>query len=107
MERWYYYIVIVAVLSASMTFAEIFLGFKGLKVSREPNADKGYITLAKVFLVLSFIASIAIFVTFFDGKASIVDTALNFTAAVLDVAIYIIFIRAAKSVRSDFLAEKK
>ena len=100
-------LIIVAALMVIMTLAEAFIGFKGLKISREPNADKGYITMAKVFLVISIIASISFFVTFFDGKTPIIDTALNFVAVVLDVAIYIIFIKTAKSVRSDFLAEKK
>ena len=100
-------LVVAAVLMALLAFAEVFIGIKGLKVSREPSADKGYIIATKIFFVLSIVASISFFVTFFDGNAPIVDTILNFANAVLDIAVYAIFIKAANAVRADFIAENK
>lgn len=98
---------VLAVIMALATFGEAFIGFKGLKVSREPNADKGYITAAKFFLVLSAIASVSAFASFFDNKADLVDTILNFCNVVLDVVLYVLFIKCATAVRADALAEQK
>lgn len=98
---------VIVALAVLLTFAEAFIGFKGLKVCREPSADKGYIVAAKVFLVFSVIASVATFVTFFENGVPVVDTAINFANAVLDVFVYACFIKYANAVRADVLTEKK
>ena len=100
-------LVVFAALMVLLTLAEAFIGFKGLKVSRQPSADKGYITAAKIFFVLSIIASVSTFTTFFEDGVSVVDTALTFTNAVLDIFVYAAFIKSAKAIRADFLAENK
>ena len=97
---------VLAALMAIETVAEAFIGFKGLKVSREPSADKGYITAAKFFLVFSVIASVSAFTSFFDSNADLVDTILTFGNVVLDVVLYALFIKCANAVRADALAEK-
>jgi hypothetical protein len=98
---------IIFAVTLLLTVAEALIGIKGLKVSREPNADKGYIGAAKVFFVLSIIATVSFFMTFFENNAPIIDTILNFVNVVLDVAVYAIFIKSAKAVRADVLAENK
>lgn len=100
-------LIVVAVLMALLTFSNAFIGFKGLKVAREPKADKGYITAAKIFLVLSLIASVSFFLSFFDGTTPIVENIFNFANAALDVAIYALFIKTANAVRAEVLAGKK
>ena len=96
-------LVVVAVLMAVLTLSEAFIGLKGLRVSRKPSTNKGYITAAKVFLVLSIIASASFFVSFFEHNTSIVNDIFNFVNAVLDVVVYVIFIKAANDVRADAL----
>ena len=100
-------LVVVAALMTVLTLSEAFIGLKGLKVSREPSTDKGYITASKVFLFVSLIASVSFFASFFGNNISIVDTIFNFVNAVLDVCVYAIFIHAANDVRADALAVEK
>ena len=90
-----------------LVFADVLIGIKALKVSKSPNADKGYITAAKVFFVMSVIAAISAFASFFDGKTLIVDAILNFANAALGAAVYFMFVRAAKAVRRDVLEGEK
>ena len=90
-----------------LVFADVLIGIKALKVSKNPNADKGYITAAKVFFVMSVIAAISAFASFFDGKTLIVDAILNFANAALGAAVYFMFVRAAKAVRRDVLEGEK
>ena len=98
-------LVVFAGFMGLMMLAEVCVGLKGLKVSRTPSADKGYITVAKIFLILSVIASVATFVGFFESTAY-VDSAITFVNAVLDVIVYAMFIKLANAVRADALLMK-
>ena len=83
-----------------MMLAEVWIGIKGLKVSRAPSTNKGYITAAKIFLVLSLFVAVSTFVGFFETTAH-VDSAITFVNAVLDVIVYAMFIKLANAVRAD------
>lgn len=88
-------------------FADVLIGIKALKVSKNPSADKGYITAAKVFFVMSVISAISAFVSFFDGSVHIVDAILNFANAALGAGVYVLFVKAAQAVRRDVLNGEK
>lgn len=88
-------------------FADVLIGMKALKVSKTPSADKGYITAAKVFFVLSIVSIISAFLSFFDGHTFIMDAILNFANAALGAVVYFCFIKYAQAVRKDVLKGKK
>lgn len=90
-----------------LVFADVLIGMKALKVSKTPNADKGYITAAMVFFVMSIIAAVSAFASFFDGNTPIVDAILNFANAALGAVVYFLFIKAAQAVRQDVLNVEK
>lgn len=98
---------IITVIMGLFVFADVLLGMKALKVSKTPVADKGYITLAKVFFVLSMIATVSNAVTLFDGNASISDTILNLANSALGAIVYFSFIKYAKAVRQDVINQAK
>ena len=98
---------IVFAILALLVFADVLLGIKALKVSKKPNASKGYITIAKIFLVLSCIAVISHVISIFSGNASAIDSALNVANATLSVSVYTLYVIAAGAVRKDFLNENK
>lgn len=90
-----------------IVFADVLIGIKALKVSKNPNTDKGYITAAKVFFVMSVISAISAAITLFDGSAPIIDAILNFANATLGAVVYVFFVKAAQAVRRDVLNEAK
>ena len=98
---------VVGALMGLLVFADVLIGMKALKVSKNPNTDKGYITAAKVFFVLSVISAISAVVSLFDGSTPIVDGILNLANAALGAAVYVLFVKAAQSVRRDVLNETK
>jgi hypothetical protein len=98
---------VIGGLMGLLVFADVLIGVKALKVSKNPVSDKGYITAAKVFFVISVISAISAFLSFFDGNASIVDSIINFANAVLDSVVYFLFIKAAQAVRRDVLGGVK
>lgn len=90
-----------------LVFADVLIGMKALKVSKNPSSDKGYITAAMVFFVMSIIAAVSAFASFFDGNTPIVDAILNFANSALGAAVYFLFIKAAQAVRRDVLNVEK
>ena len=90
-----------------LVFADAFIGIKGMKVSKNPSADKGYIIAAKVFFVISVIAVVSAIFSLFDGNSPIVDTIINLVNSALDAVVYILFVKAAYAVRSDVLSREK
>jgi hypothetical protein len=98
---------VIGGLMGLLVLADILIGLKALKVSKKPNADRGYITAAKVFFVMSVISAISAAVTLFDGSAPIVDAILNFANASLGAAVYVLFVKAANAVRRDVLGGGK
>ena len=98
---------VVGGLMGLLVFADVLLGMKALKVSKNPSADKGYITAAKVFFVMSVISAVSAFASFFDGNTLIIDAILNFANAALGAVVYFLFVKAAHAVRLDVLKEGK
>jgi uncharacterized membrane-anchored protein len=98
---------IMGAITGLLVFADALLGVKALKVSANPNTDNGYIIVAKVFFVLSVIATISAVVGLFDGNAPIIDTILDLVSSVLGALVYILFVRAAQAVRQDALNAAK
>lgn len=101
-------LIIICLLLLLIAGADILLGIKAIKVSKNPNASKGYIIIGKIFLILTCIAVIANIISIFTGNsASAIDSGLNAGSSVLSLCIYILFINAAEAVRKDVLAETK
>ena len=94
-------LIIFSALTALLTFSDAFIGIKGLKVSREPNTDKGYIIAAKIFFVLSVLATISAVAALTDKNTQIIDGILTLANAVIDVFLYALFIKAANAVRKE------
>ena len=94
---------VIGALMGLLVLADVFIGVKALKVSKNPNTDKGYITAAKVFFVMSVIATISHIVTLVGGNAPIVDTILNLVNAALSAVVYAYFIKYAQAVRKDVI----
>ena len=99
--------VVLIVLCAIMVLiagADILLGVKAIKVSKKPNASKGYITVAKVFTILTCIAVISNIISMFTGNAaSAIDGGVNMCSYAVTLCIYSLFIKSAEAVRNDYI----
>ena len=98
---------IIAAITVSLVAADILLGIKALKVSKTPNASKGYIIVAMVFLALSIISTFSQVNGLISGNADVVDAVLNVANSALNVCIYVLFIKAANAVRKEVLNAEK
>lgn len=97
-------LIVLCVIMFLIAGADIFLGVKAIKVSKNPNASKGYIIVAKIFSILTCIAIISNIISMFTGNvASAVDGAVNMVSYALTLCIYCLFIKSAVAVRNDYI----
>ena len=97
---------LLAVLMVFLTLAEAFIGIKGLRISREPNADRGHIVASKIFLVINVLAVVSLVASLINNEAAVADTVITLANAILDIIVYIYFIKSANAVRDEFIASK-
>ena len=98
---------LIAALIVLLVSADVLLGMKALKISQTPKTDKGYITVAMFFLVMSAISTILQISSLINGNAPVVEVVLNLVSSALNVCIYVMFIKAANAVRREVLIGKK
>ena len=100
-------VIIIFVLMAAIVASDILIGIKGLKVSKNPDAKKGYITVSKVFFVLTVIGVVSSLTTLFDPTyGSATDKIVSLCNVTLDAIIYFLFIKTATAIRKDVLDGK-
>lgn len=100
-------LILFAVFLGALVATDIFLGIKAIKLSQNPDASKGHIIVAKVFLILSAIATVSCAISIFGNSPSVVDSILNVANSILSVAIYTLFVVSAEAVRKDVLSGNK
>lgn len=97
-------VAVIMALVVAVAASQIIIGYKGLKASKNPNANKGYITAAKVFFVIGILGVVSAVSALFDAQGGdLLNNILNLLSTIADVIIYYFFIKSAKAVRSSFL----
>ena len=95
---------VILALEVALIVAQILIGLKGIKISKNPTADKGYITAAKVFFVFSIIAAISYVISMFSITAETAfNTIVSLLSTLCNVACYAFCIKFANAVRQDAL----
>lgn len=92
--------VIVIVLGLILLLPEVFVGVRGIKISKNPDSGKGHIVWSKVIIVLSAIAIIAPVSGLIKGE-SIATNVLEAIDLLCDVAVFYLYIRVAKQVAAE------
>lgn len=99
-ELWVAAVIIIAVIGFILLLPQIYIGIKGIKVSKNPDSSKGHIVWAVILLVISIIGLVAYVVeaiktgTFKDNISAIINM-------LLDVTIYSSYLEYAKKVRAN------
>lgn len=89
--------IILGVFSVVVYLPQAYIGFKGLKVAKKPDASKAHIVWAVIFVVFSVFAAIS-------AVAEIINTGANtgnifaLIDAAIDFALYFFYLKFAKQV---------
>ena len=93
---------ILLVFGAIITGAQIVIGIKGYRNSKNPTGKKGYITAARIFWVIGILGVAAsAYGVFTTSGSECLNNGLSAAATALDVCIYTLFIQAATAVRKE------
>ena len=92
--------VVVWVLGIIFLLPEIYIGFKGIKVAKNPDNSKSHILIAKIIFVFLIIALISAIIEVFK-TTDIAMSIITIADLILDVVIYILYIKYAKAVRNS------
>lgn len=92
-------LIVILVLGLICLIPQIYVGFKGLKMAKNPDSSKAHIVWAIILLVLSIIAIISPVLDIIDGK-NITDNVIAACDAWIDIIVFIWFIKYAKEVRA-------
>lgn len=93
-------VVIAAIISAVLVVPQIYIGVKGIKVSKNPDSSNAHIVWARILLVLAIIAVVICVVRLVKSDDLLGDI-LATVDAVVDVILYISFIKYASEVRDN------
>lgn len=97
---WNATVIVILAVAALVVISQLFLGFKGLSVAKNPDNSGAHIIIAKIFLVITILAVIGSVVdliqtkNFSGGIVELID-------CLIDVAIYFYYIKYAKEVRKN------
>ena len=86
-------------LSAVFLLPQVYVGVKGLRMAKTPDASKGHIVWAFILCGLAALNLISAVVGMVQGTGS--DNLENLSSALLELAIYYDFIKYAKVVRKE------
>lgn len=93
-------LIVFAAIVLVMIAGELFLGFKGIAISKKPTASTAHITLAKVYLILGLIALIGSVAGFFENDVDLLAQINMTVVSVCDVAIMHYYIKTAKAIKA-------
>ncbi len=101
--------VVVLILGLALILVQVAIGAKGMRVSKAPTADKGYIKAAKVFLGIYAVLAVTYLPSLFAIKESISfsEHILPFILVTVDAVLYWLFVKRAKLVRQSVAKGKK
>ena len=101
-EFWVAAVIIVAAISFLLLLPQIYIGIKGIKVTKNPDSSKGHIVWVVILLVISIIGLVAYVVEAIKTGA-FKDNISVIANMLLDVAIYSSYLEYAKKVRANAL----
>lgn len=97
-------ITIIIITAAVIALAQAFMGFKGLKESKNPTKSKFHIVLAIIFAVLSIIAFVTNTISLvesFSNDDSIFNGIINILINAVDIVLFIMFAKYAIAVQKS------
>ena len=91
--------IFILVVSALMLLPHAYIGIKGLKIAKKPDASKGHIVWGIILVVVTAFTLISPLVSFFQGNGDAFGNVSEFLSIAVDVAILVGYVKFAMDVR--------
>lgn len=80
---------------------EVYVGYKGIKISQKPNNSKSHIIFAKVIFVLIIISLVGTILELVKG-ANLAINILTVADVLIDAVLYYLYIKYANGIRKQY-----
>lgn len=91
--------IFILVVSVLMLLPQAYIGIKGLKIAKKPNASKGHIVWGIILVVLTAAGLISPLVSFLKGTGEAFGNVSEFLSIAVDVAVLVGYVKFAMDVR--------
>ena len=85
-----------------MLLPQAYIGFKGLKMAKNPDYSKGHIIWGIILFVLTFLELLPPFVAFLQGDGSAFENVADFLSIAVDAAVLFEYVKYAIAVRNGY-----
>lgn len=93
-------VIITGIIGLLISLPQIYIGIKGIKVSKNPDSSKAHIVWATILFAIAVIGVfLYAYETFFGGD-SVAVSSLELSNVVVDVFLYYFYIKYAKEVKA-------
>ena len=91
--------IFILVVSVLMLLPQVYIGIKGLKIAKKPNASGGHIVWGIILVVLTAAGLISPLVSFLKGNGDAFANVSEFLSIAVDVAVLAGYVKFAMNVR--------
>ena len=91
--------IIVCVISFLLLLPQTYVGIKGIKVSNNPDSSKAHIVWAVILAVCSVLGVVSSVSNLINNNSDLVGNLFELADMVIDVCMYIAYVKYAKLVR--------
>ena len=95
--------IVILVITVLLLLPQVYVGIKGLRVAKKPNASKGHIIWAEILLVLAILAAISPIAKII-AQGGLYENLSTFFSIVVEISMFFDYIKYAKAVRKEVLS---
>ena len=92
--------IVVLVISVLMLLPQVYIGIKGLKMAKKPDASSAHIVWGIILIVFTVLALVTPFVAFVKGEGEAFGNASEFLSIAVDAVILYEYVKYARIVRN-------
>ena len=94
--------IVVLVVSVLISLPHIYIGIKGLKMAKNPDASRGHIVWGNILIVVTAIGLIAPIFALVQNTGDMIGNIAQLCSIVADVIILIEYVKCARVVRNGY-----
>ena len=91
--------IFILVVSVLMLLPQVYIGLKGLKIAKKPDASTGHIIWGIILIIFTATGLVSPFLAFIQGDGEAFGNVSEFLSIAVDVVVLVEYVKYAKAVR--------
>lgn len=94
-------VIVIWVVGVLFLLPEVYVGYKGIKISQNPDDSKRHITIAKIIFVCMILSLVSLIIELVKGTNLVINI-LTVADVFIDAALYYFYIRYANAIKKQY-----